>query len=256
MSQTAGTARKGENFWVKLRENRKRRVNMWDSAQLVLADVPLDRQQVKRILPLGMRPTDPPVATLFLIDYPAVAYPLFPYREAMMMVHVRTPLGQGRHCCWIIVDDDSALILGREMLGFPKKTGRFVFDVNKETVSASVTRRGITVMSMRATRGSREASPHPVFNHKTFHFGGMGQFMALSPVWVFRPKEVIRESYRADIQLTLNDSELDPIARLVVGEPRNGRIVVMDIPGDATYMLPVGLAGPFVFGRTFNMRVR
>lgn len=51
---------------------------------------------------------------------------------------------------------------------------------------------------------------------------------------MFRWREVIHEYYRADIKLTLNDSDFDPISRLVAGEPQNGRIVVMDIPGDSS----------------------
>jgi acetoacetate decarboxylase len=255
-SQTTAPEGKSENLWAGLIENRKKRRNAWDNARLILVDVPLNLREVKKILPLGLWPSDPPMATLFLIDYPTVAYPLFPYKEAIMMIHVRTLLGQGRHCCWIIVDDDPALILGRELLGFPKKTGDFVFEEEKDTISASITRRGVTVMSMTAMRGGRESSPPPVFNHKLFNYGGLGQFMAFSPVWLFRPKEVIHESWQADITLTLNPSDFDPLARLVDGKPRNGRIVTLDIPGGSPYMLPVGLAGPFLFGRTFNLRFR
>ena len=255
-SHTTGQTGGSDNLWKRLLDNRKRRVNAWDNAQIVLADVPVNIREVKKILPLGLWPTDPPMATLFLINYPTVAYPLFPYKEAIMMIHVRTLLGQGRHCCWIIVDDDPALILGRELLGFPKKTGTFVFEDNRETVNASITRRDITVMSMTASRGSREPVPPPVFNNKTFNYGGLGQFMSFSPIWMFRPKEVVRESWQAAIDLTVNDSAYEPLARLVDGEPRNGRIVTIDIPGGSPYMLPVGLAGPFVFGRTFNMRFR
>jgi acetoacetate decarboxylase len=254
--QTKENSCRGENFWLKMRENRKNRRNTWDGARFVLADVPLDPRAVKKILPLGMWPSNPPVATIFFADYGTVSYPLLPYKEVAMMVHVRTPLGSGRHCCWIIVDDDPAMILGREMLGFPKKTGVFTFDEKKGDISASITRRGITVMSMKAVRGEKESSPAPVLNFKTFHFGGMGQYMAFSPVWMFRPREVIHESYRAEVKLTLKDSAYDPLSRLIAGEPRNGRIVVMDIPGGSPYMLPVGMSGPAVFGRTFAMRVR
>jgi acetoacetate decarboxylase len=252
----AAPSGKVENFWMNMREKRRNRENSWDNALLVMADVPLDYRELKKILPWGMRPSSTPMATLFFANYPTVSYPLFPYKEVAMMVHVRTPLGKGRHCCWIIVDDDPAMILGREMLGFPKKTGEFVFAEKKDTISASIARRDITVLSVKAVRGAREASPQPVFNHKTFHTGGMGQYMAFSPIWMFRPREIIRESYQADIQLTLKESEFDPISRLVAGEPRNGRIVLMDIPGSSPYMLPVGFAGPGMFGRTFSMRFR
>jgi len=245
-----------ENFWANMRQKVKAKRNTWDGARFALADVPLDPRAVKKILPLCMRPSNPPMATIFFADYRNVAYPLFPYRETAMMVHVRTPLGSGRHCCWIIVDDDPAMILGREMLGFPKKTGRFVFEEKKDAINASIERRGVAVMSLRAVRGARETDPKPVLNYRTFHYGGMGQYMAISPVWMFKPREVIHESYSADITLTLKDSSCDPLARLVAGGPRNGRIAIMDIPGGSPYMLPVGLSGPRVFGRTFNMRFR
>jgi hypothetical protein len=58
------------------------------------------------------------------------------------------------------------------------------------------------------------------------------------------------------VQLALERFRFDPLARLAAGEPSNGRIVVLDIPGDSPYMLPVGIAGPLVFNRTFNMRFR
>ena len=83
----------------------------------------------------------------------------------------------------------------------------------------------------------------------------MGQFFIISPIWLFRPREVIHESYAAEVKLTLNLSDYDPISHLMAGEPRKGRIVVMDIPG-SKYNLPVGIAGVSWFAQTFYMRFR
>jgi acetoacetate decarboxylase len=243
-------------FWKNIRDKAIKHENTWDNARFVLADVPLDDHEVRRILPWGMKPSDPPVATLFIADYNTVSYPIVPYHEAAMLIHVRTPLGAGIHCCWMIVDDDTALILGREMLGYPKKLGVFEFDEKDGVIHASISRRGVRVMEMTAKRGSPQNPKPPVFNIRTFNVGAMGQFFALNPIWVFRPREVIHECFKADIKLTLNDSAIDRVARLVAGEPQNGRIVVMDIPGDGAYMAPVGFAGPGWFGRTFDMRFR
>ena len=77
----------------------------------------------------------------------------------------------------------------------------------------------------------------------------------MSPLWLFRVREVIHESYAVEVKLTLNASEYDPISSLVVGEPRNSRIVVMDISG-SKYNLPVGLAGVSWFANTFQLRFR
>jgi len=254
-NNVAGAFRKGETFWEKSREKSSKRENTWDNARFVLADVPLDGQELRKILPPGMWPGQPPTATLFIVNYTSVSFPLAPYHEAAMLIHVRTPLGTGRHCCWMIVDDDTALILGRELLGYPKKMGVFEFEEKEGNIQASISRRGVKVMAIEGKRGLPQEPKPPVFDFKTFNVGALGQFFALNPVWMFRPHEVIHEYYNADIKLTLNDSDFDPILRLVPGEPQNGRIVVMDIPGDG-YMAPVGFAGPGWFGRTFNMRFR
>jgi acetoacetate decarboxylase len=251
-SQTVNEA----GFWKIIREKARKHENTWDNARFVLADVPLDRDEVKKILPWGMKLTDPPIATLFICNYPKVSFPIVPYHEAAMLIHVNTPLGAGIHCCWMIVDDDTALILGREMLGYPKKMGVFEFNEKDGDVHACVSRRGVNVMDITAKRGSPQTPNPPVFDIKTFNVGAMGQLFAVNPIWVFRPREVIHESYQADVKLTLKDSAFDPLSRLVAGEPQNGRIVVMDIPGDSPYMAPVGFAGPGWFGRTFNMRFR
>lgn len=255
-SKTTGFIRKGETYFENARETGKKGLNIWSNARFVIADVPLNGKELKKILPLGMWAGAKPMATLFICEYPEVTWPIFPYHEAAMLVHVRTPLGMGRHCCWMIVDDSTALVLGREMLGYPKKMGVFEFDRNDNEIHTSVSRRNTTVMGMKARIGALQEPAPPVFNVKTFNIGGPGQFVFMNPIWMFKPREIIHQSYEADIRLTLNDSSFDPLARLVAGEPVDGRFVTMDIPGTSPYMLPVGITGPFLFNRTFNMRFR
>lgn len=227
---------------------------MWENARFVLADVPLDRREVKRILPWGMRPSEQPRATLFIVDYTKTSFTV-PYREAAVLVHVRTPLGSGLHCPWMIVDDDTGLIYGREILGYPKKLGIFTFEEDGDLITASVSRRGVEVMRIEARRTQAQDPSPPVFGRKTFNAGGPGQLFILQPIWLFRPKEVIHESYSAEVKVLLGESEYDPIARLVNGDPINGRFVVMDILG-SSYNLPVGLAGIRWFVNTFFLRFR
>ena len=73
-----------------------------------------------------------------------------------MLVHVRTPVGKGLHCCWMIVDDDTVLILGREMLGYSKKIGIFEFEENGDEIRSAVSRRGNRVLEIRARRGETQ----------------------------------------------------------------------------------------------------
>lgn len=231
-----------------------RKQNLWDNARFILADVPLGRAAANNILPLGMTVSDPPLGTLFIVDYTKTSFTV-PYKEAALLIHVKTLLGSGVHCPWMVVDDDTALIYGRELLGYPKKMAEFVFEEGEDSIEASVTRRGVEVLRMAGKRGAPETSPPPVFNKKTFNAGGLGQFFSINPVWLFKPREIIHESFEADVEVTLGESEFDPIAGLVSGPPAGGRFVVMDIPGSA-YNLPVGLAGLAFFANTFYMRFR
>src|SRR6056297_2428422 len=96
---------------------------LWVNARFVLADVPVDRKTTNKILPLGMRVGPETKATLFIVDYTKTPFTV-PYHEAALLIHVKTPLGKGLHCPWMVVDDDTALIYGREILGYPKKAAQ------------------------------------------------------------------------------------------------------------------------------------
>lgn len=244
-----------ENF-KKIREQARPGVKLWEDARFILADVPLDRGEVKKILPLGLTPEEPAIATVFIADYPKTSFTV-PYKEAALLVHVKTLLGSGLHCPWMIVDDDTGLIYGRELLGYPKKFGKFTFDENNGKVTASVTRRGVEVLKMEAELRKKEESPAPVFDIKTFNVGGLGQFFMFQPIWMFRAKEEITESHSAKVKVEFNESEHDPIAALVsdTGAPINGRSVVMDILG-SRYFMPVGIAGIRWFINNYAMRYR
>jgi acetoacetate decarboxylase len=78
----------------------------------------------------------------------------------------------------MIVDDDTALALGREMLGYPKKMGAFRFDEQEKEIQASVSRRGNPGDGDYGRRGAPQDPAPPVFNHKTFNTGAMGQLVA------------------------------------------------------------------------------
>jgi acetoacetate decarboxylase len=245
------------HYWTRLRETYKKYYltgNMWDGARFILADVPLDAKAVGRVLPFGMKSVDPAVGTVFIADYPKTSFDVI-YKEAALLIHVRTPLGRGVHCTWMVVDDDTAMIYGREGLGYPKKMARFEFKEEGDHVFAGITRRGVNVLRMEGARGQAQTNPEPVFARKTFNVGGPGQWLSINPIWLFRPTEVIHESIQMGVTVIIEDSECDPISELVSGPPMNGRFVVMDIPG-SKYMLPVGLAGLKFFANTASIRSR
>jgi len=230
-----------KNEWKDLQNRSGNNSNLWDGARILLVDVPINKTLTKKILPFYMSPSKEPKATLFIANYVKNCFTV-PYHEAAILIHVRTPFGKGVHCPWMIVDDDSAMIYGRDQLGYPKKMGRFIFEEDGSNVIAAVRRRGIDVLKMDAVNRNAEENPGPVFAQKFFNVRNPGLFYLLHTIILFKANEKITESYHADIQLTINESAVDPIARLIDGPPENGRMVVMDIM-KGSYLFPVGFAG-------------
>lgn len=230
------------------------RIKLWENARLVMVDVPLDRERAKAILPRAVWLIEPARATLIVANYTKTSFTVA-YQEAAILIPVGTLYGRGVHCPWMVVNDDTALIYGREFLGYPKKLAEITFDENESGVKASVARRGIRVMSIEAERGAIEANPEPVASMKVFNVGGLGQSGPLNPVWMFKPREVIHEAYTAQASVELVASQWDPIAHLVSGPAVSARIAVVDIIG-STYLVPVGFAGLQWFTKTADMRYR
>jgi acetoacetate decarboxylase len=192
-----------------------------------------------------------------LVDY---GRPTFtdPYREAGLMLHVRTLAGRGWHCCWMVLDDDdTAMIYGREILGYPKKRASIRWEETDDAVHASVTRRGVEILSLEAVKGVHEANPAPIFDVKTFNVGGIGNFLAFNTAWCFRITETFRESRAAEVDVTLRPAEDDPIAVLAASQKLRaaGRFASTDITG-LRYLFPVGIAGPRWFTNTYFLRFR
>ncbi|MGA2642572.1 MAG: acetoacetate decarboxylase family protein [Spirochaetia bacterium] len=228
--------------------------NLWDNARLVLADLPVSAVKAQRLLPFGLKLSAPAMATLFVAHYPKTSFTA-PYREAALLLHVRHWLGTGRHCSWMVLDDDTALIYGRELLGYPKKMASLEFEEEGDRVRARVTRRGVTVLALEGTKGAPKSNPPPAFDLKTFNVGGPGSAFAFNPLWMFRPREVIHEARECALKLEVQPSEWDPLADLITGGPVNPRFVVMDVC-NSRYNYPVGLSGPTFVRRNFNLRFR
>jgi acetoacetate decarboxylase len=232
----------------------RERRNLWDNARFILTDIPLERRKAQKWLPFGMRLTEAPAATLFIANYTKTSFTV-PYKEAGLLIHVKTLLGRGMHCCWMVVDDDTAMIYGRELLGYPKKMAEFTFEEDETHIQASVRRRGIQLLSMAGERGEKQLPPPPFLRCKIFNTGGPGQSFAFNPVWMSRTSERIRESYTSSVDVKLENSQFDPLTDIIAGDPFNGRIVILDIAG-GKIPLPVGFAGPKWLDNVYNLRIR
>jgi acetoacetate decarboxylase len=224
----------------------------YDGADFLLIDVPLS-PRARDLLPLWMSLGPEPRATLVIASYERPTY-TDPYRLAALLMHVRTPFGRGVHPVWMIVTDDTAIIYGRDFVGLPKKGGMIEITRDGDRVTARVERKAQRVLSLHATLAG-PAPLEPVFDQKVYCIGGIGTLHFMSPVWVMRVREERKSVRHASASIDYGDGPSDPLRSLVTGEPLRARFVTCDVLG-LRYLLPVGLAGPRWFVRTFRLRFR
>ncbi|MDH5493540.1 MAG: acetoacetate decarboxylase family protein, partial [Myxococcales bacterium] len=199
----------------------------WREARSISIRVPVDPGVARRWLPPALTPADPACATFFVAEYPEVCFGV-PYRESGVLLHARHHGEDVLHCAWMVVDDDTALILGRELLGFPKKLAEIDFELGEDgSARAAIRRRGIEVLRMeaRAPTPSRGEPllPLPVVNAK-----GSPSIVPGS-LWRMDPKQHIHSAWAAEVTLQIGSSPFDPLDELDAEAEGPGQTLISDI---------------------------
>lgn len=209
---------------ILLQENRW----TWAGAQMLVADIPVDDRVARDWLPPVLALPDQPRATVFAAHYPDTAMG-FAYREAGILLHARLRRRPVLHCAWMVVDDDTALILGRELLGFPKKLARIDFDFAPYRPEASVMRRGVELLRFEGLVDG-DGSDGPVFPHPIVNTRGIPGALP-NLMLSMQGNERCRSSNAMRLRLHTGDSPCDPVAALGIAGEHPARRVVVDIAG-------------------------
>lgn len=194
-------------------------------AQLLLVETEVDAAAARRLLPPQIGLDEPAVATFFFADYPATAFGSV-YQEAGVLLHGGDHEGALLHCCWIVVDDATGLILGRELYGFPKKMAEVEFRIAGDTATGVVHRHGAEVLRVDAVLGEVDPDPEPVFARRCVNAIG-------SPITGMRLVEAstgerIRGERRATAEVTTGRGPRDDLAAFAPSRVRSARLVTVD----------------------------
>ncbi|MHA1803927.1 MAG: acetoacetate decarboxylase family protein [Promethearchaeota archaeon] len=104
---------------------------------------------IKRLLPPPLKPAKHPVASAFVANYPRTNFGVS-YKEAALFIHAEHEGIVGMYCLSMPVDNDIALILGRETFGYPKKLATMHLKKEGDNVEGWFERHGIRVFEGRA----------------------------------------------------------------------------------------------------------
>jgi acetoacetate decarboxylase len=231
----------------------------WPEARLVQFDTPIDARAARRLLPGALRLAEPARASWFVAEYAQTSFGVA-YRECGLLLHARLRRRAVLHCAWMVVDDDSALILGRELLGFPKKLAQIEFTDAGDRVAARVSRRGVELLCVEGRLGAdsapRRAFPLPIVNVR-----GLPS-LAPALLWRMEVPERFHAGRSAALSVAVRGSAHDPLAELVAGACEvEGSWLRVDLgvpPPDAGAMprgvRPVGLVSPAWLARLLPFR--
>lgn len=182
------------------------------------------------------------------------------YRELGLLVETRYLGMPVLHVPWILVDDDSALLQGRELFGFPKKLAQFSETQNNGENTLCVQRRGVEILRLRSTAGAK-IDQRGVFTRPMVNVRGLPGPV---PPLLMRcsSEEVVHHTHQAKVSIDVQDSGYDPLHTLgLPGTPQECWQTTLDIaPGAqsmaqlATTAYPVGIASPFWFNRVWPFR--
>ncbi len=214
---------------------------VFEDARLLLVEVGVSGAATANLLPEPLAVAGPPTATLFFADYPKTTFGSA-YKEAGILLHAGDAEGPLVHCPWIVVDDDTALILGRELFGFPKKMADVDFRVEGDTATGVVHRKGRELMRIEAELAGIEAEPPPVFNRRAVNV--LGSLVTGMKLVDASTEERITQSRRGRAKVLVRSSRRDPLADLEPAPDGPARYVELDYGAGSVVPRVVGDVDP------------
>jgi len=185
---------------------------------------------IKRLLPRPLKPVTEPIAISFIANYPKTNFGVI-YKESALAVKCQYKGDEGVYILSMPVDNDMAMVGGREIYGYPKKMAQFNFNRTGNEFKGSTKRRGITFFEVNAKIKEKmdvdeikslmdeiglKNETLTVFNFKHFLAPDEGIF-DYNPRLIKEPVEFHPYSVeRAEVNIKLRPSNYDPWAEVEI----------------------------------------
>ena len=115
-------------------------------AEMVAAVFRTDASVLSTILPRPLRSPENPLALAFVAKYPKTSFGTV-YNEAALFVQAVHRGRSGMYCLSMPVDDDMAMVGGREVFGYPKKMAESItLCEESSTVIGTAVRKGTEIL--------------------------------------------------------------------------------------------------------------
>lgn len=196
----------------------------WPNTLIVVVEMEIDPDAAREWLPVGVELAEPYTAKYFVADYPESEC-CGPYRETAILLPVIFNQLPATHCSWMLVDDDVALVQGRDIFGYPKKMGEIRVNVDPGTrkIHATVDRQGSRLISIGGTIGEVIPNPDPLLGGRKANVWGVvpaygiGGLVQIPRILTFETDEEVLLCRDLEVTVQIQGTENDPIDAIQPG---------------------------------------
>jgi acetoacetate decarboxylase len=149
------------------------------NAEMLMAQFTTDMNIVKEILPRPLEPTSEALAMAFVARYPESNFGCT-YNEGALSILCKYKGEVGTYCLSMPVDDDTGMVSGRELYGYPKKIAdKITLDLENNHIIGSVIRKNVEIIKIEGQLGS-EISDNVFGEDAIADWDGVPSFRMLS----------------------------------------------------------------------------
>lgn len=131
-----------------LEKLKRRAIPRYPGSEMIFALFRTDPEAVRRILPRPLTPTSEPLGVAFVAHYPETNWGPT-YSEGALFLRATHGAKVGVYCLAMPVDDDMAMVAGREIHGFPKKMAEEItLRREGDRVVGRVVRKGAEILAI------------------------------------------------------------------------------------------------------------
>jgi acetoacetate decarboxylase len=124
------------------------------NAEMLMAIFRTNMDVIKEIIPRPLLPTKEALCTAFIARYPETNFGCT-YNEGALFVSCQYKGEKGFYCLSMPVDDDTAMVGGREQFGFPKKMAdKITLEKKDNSIIGSVVRKKVEILRIEGHLGN------------------------------------------------------------------------------------------------------
>lgn len=190
----------------------------WEDSKVIFFNTEIDAEAVRRWLPPGVKLKLPARAMFFFAEYKHSCF-AYPYNETGTFIHTTYRGKDYYYLLTMMCTDDTAVMIGRELTGLPKKVADIRLNFEPNALSAQVIRRGTTLYDVQGkTTGPVESlNDFKFYEYPVLAVRGIPSLIPAA-LWQMQMRQQFIEAHTADLTFNVKGTPFDPFNEMGIGQ--------------------------------------